>query len=287
MKKIFALMLAIVLLLPLLSGCVEDRPDDSSKQSSETNGVLRISTSPDFAPMVFVDPTQRGQDQFVGFDISLAKFIAAELNMELEIMPMDFNACQLAVYAGTVDMSISGYVWSESRAEQYNLSDSYLAGNSTDRQVLLTLASHPGRYATAEDFEGAIVGAQNTSLQQLLVAEQLPKAELDLFTNLDGAVRMLLAGEIDCLAVSGGNADALLAANPQLAETEFTFALDSRYLGNVILLRKGNDELTEQVNEILEKASQYYDTWYQEARSTAGIQVTYDENGNVVGTPQA
>lgn len=283
MKKIVALLLALTLLLPLLTGCADPEPQTDPEQTGTgTRGVLRISTSPDFAPLVFVDPTKRGQDQFVGFDITLAKFIAQELNMELEIMPMDFNACQLAVYAGTVDMSISGYVWSESRAEQYNLSDNYLAGNSTDQQVLLTLSGKAGRFATAEDFEGAIVGAQNTSLQQILVTEQLPMAEIDLFTNLDVAVKMLLAGDLDCLAVSGGNADALLASNPQLSRTQFSFALDERYMGNVILLQKGNDELTAQVNAILEKASAYYDQWYQEAKSTAGIHVTYDEHGNVI-----
>lgn len=283
MKKSIALILALIMLLPLLTSCADPEPrDDTNPTGGETNGVLRISTSPDFAPLVFVDPTKRGQEQFVGFDIMLSKFIAQELNMELEIMPMDFNACQLAVYAGTVDMSISGYVWSESRAAQYNLSDNYLAGNSTDRQVLLTLSGHAGRYAVPEDFEGAIVGAQNTSLQQILVTEQLPLAEIDLFTNLDVAVKMLLAGDLDCLAVSGGNADALLASNPQLSRTDFSFALDERYMGNVILLQKGNDELTDKVNAILEKASVYYDDWYQQASSTAGIQVTYDEHGNVV-----
>ena len=53
-------------------------------------------------------------------------------------------------------------------------------------------------------------------------------------------------------------------------------------MGNVILLRKGNDELTDRVNQILDKASEYYDQWYAEAKSTAGIQVTYDADGNVV-----
>lgn len=284
MKKFIAFMLTVLLLGALVSGCVKQPGTSSTEPSGKTtNGVLRISTSPDFAPMVFVDPTRRGQDQFVGFDMELAKFIAAELNMELEIMPMDFNACQLAVYAGTVDMSISGYVWSESREAQYNLSDTYLAGNSTDQQVLLTLAKHAERYTTADDFEGAVVGAQNTSLQQLLVAEQLPKAELDLFTNLDVAIKMLQAGDFDCVAVSGGSADALLAAYPELARTNFCFELDERYMGNVILLQKGNEELTVQVNEILKKASQYYDEWYLQAKSTAGIQVSYDEHGNVVG----
>lgn len=285
MKKIVSLLLAMTLLLPLLASCAPSNPSgDTQPKASETNGVLRVSTSPDFAPMVFVDPDKRGQDQFVGFDITLAKFIAQELNMELEIMPMDFNACQLAVYAGTVDMSLAGYVWSASRAELYNLSDNYLAGNSTDHQVLLTLEEQQGRFAEPSDFEGAIVGAQNTSLQQILVSEQLPLAELDLFTNLDIAVQMLLAGDIDCLAVSVGNADALLAAHPELGLTQFSFTLDQRYMGNVILLQKGNDELTAKVNAILKKASVYFDEWYQQARATAGIQVIYDENGNVVGT---
>lgn len=285
MKKIVSLLLAMILLLSMLSACRPSDPQgESGPKATGTNGVLRVSTSPDFAPMVFVDPGKRGQEQFVGFDITLAKFIAKELNMELEIMPMDFNACQLAVYAGTVDMSIAGYVWSESRAELYNLSDSYLAGNSTDHQVLLTLEENQERFAHPSDFEGAIVGAQNTSLQQILVTEQLPLAELDLFTNLDIAVQMLLAGDLDCLAVSVGNADALLATHPQLGLARFSFTLDQRYMGNVILLQKGNDELTAQVNAILEKASVYFEEWYQQARTTAGIQVIYDENGNVVGT---
>lgn len=281
MKKIIAFALALVMMGVLCCGC--DRPEPVSQADPETNGVLRISTSPDFAPMVFVDPTKSGQDQFVGFDITLAKFIADELNMELEIMPMDFNSCQMAVYAGTVDMSISGYAWSAERSEKYNLSDNYYAGNNADSQVIITRSENAERYAVSEDLTGALIGAQNASLQQLLVSEQLPDAELDLFTDLDLAVRMLLSGDFDCLAVSEGNAEAIIAAHDEIVRSGFHFELDERHMGNVILLQKGNDTLTEQVNEILEKASQHYDQWYADAKSTAGIQVTYDGDGNVVG----
>lgn len=282
MKKIIALILTLMLAVGMLSGC--DRPDPTAFNASapENNGVLRISTSPDFAPMVFVDPTKRGQDQFVGFDITLAKFIAEELNMELEIMPMDFNSCQMAVYAGTVDMSISGYAWSAEREEMYNISNNYHAGNSADSQVLITLEENAEEYSTASGLSGALVGAQNASLQQLLVTEQLPGAELDLFTDLDLAVLMLLNGDFDCIAVSEGNAEAIIATHDNVVRSGFVFELDERHMGNVILLQKGNDELTEQINQILEKASAYYDQWYAEAKSTAGIQVTYDSDGNVV-----
>lgn len=283
MKRVIALMLALVFSMSLLSGCdISESGSESSDPERHSKGVLRISTSPDFAPMVFVDPTKEGQEQFVGFDISLAKFIARELNMELEIMPMDFSSCQMAVYAGTVDMSIAGYAWSSQREEMYNLSDHYYAGDNADQQILITLAEHEGKYTTGADLSGAVVAAQNASLQQLLVTEQLPDAELDLFTDMELAVKMLLNGEFDCLAVSEGSAEAILANHPEIIRSGFAFELDERHVGNVILLQKGNDELTEQVNEILEKASAYYDQWYQEALSTAGIQVVYDGEGNVI-----
>ena len=82
MKKIIALALSLILVLGIFAGC-------SGKNDKPT---LKVAISPDFAPMEFVDPTKTGQDQFVGFDVSLSKFIAEELGMELEIMPMDFDA---------------------------------------------------------------------------------------------------------------------------------------------------------------------------------------------------
>lgn len=282
MKRIVALILTLAMVGCVFCGCDRPEPDDRTASVPETNGVLRISTSPDFAPMVFVDPTKSGQNQFVGFDITLAKFIARELNMELEIMPMDFNSCQMAVYAGTVDMSISGYAWSAEREEKYSLSDKYYAGNSADSQVIITLEENAETYSTAEGMTGALVGAQNASLQQLLVTEQLPDAELDLFTDLDLAVLMLLNGDYDCIAVSEGNAEAIIATHENVARSGFQFELDERHMGNVILLNKENQELTEQVNQILEKASEYYEEWYAEAKSTAGIQVTYDGEGNIL-----
>ena len=102
MKKFIAMLLSLILIVGLMGGC-------SSAESDKP--VLKVAMSPDFSPMEFVDPTKTGQDKFVGFDVSLAKYIADELGMTLEIMPMDFDACQAAVASGKVDMSISGYSW--------------------------------------------------------------------------------------------------------------------------------------------------------------------------------
>ena len=274
MNRAASLLFAILLLAGLLAGC-----EDPVHQTQRT---LRIAMSPDFAPMEFVDPTKSDQDQFVGFDVFLARYIAQELGMELEIMPMEFNACQMAVYAGTVDLSVSGYTWSEKREKDYNLSDRYYAGDTTDHQILITLADKGDAYSDAESLSGAKVAVQSASLQLVLAQSQLPDSEIHVFYDLDTAVRQLLDGDFDCVAVSGGNARAILAAHPEIVPTGFSFQVEEKYRGYVILLQKGNDELTRQVNEILASAQAHYDEWYAQALSIAGVEVHYDENGNTI-----
>ncbi len=275
MKKIIALVLATIMMLGLLAGCGATKKE-----------TLKVAVSPDFAPMEFVDPSKTGQDQFIGFDISLAKYIAQEMGMELEIMPMDFYACQAAVGMGTVDMSISGYSWTEERAENYNLSDYYYAGENETEQVLITLKENEGKFTTAESVAGMKVGAQAASLQEGLCKAQLPDSELVVYTDIGIGVQQLRKGDFTVMAVATGNADAIIAKNPDIALAGFEFEVSEAEQNNLILLKKGADELTKKVNEILAKAEAagYYQTWYEEAEALAGIgvQVSYDENGNPI-----
>ena len=272
MKKLIALTLVLVSVLAMFAGCGKKKE------------TLKVAISPDFAPMEFVDPSKSGQDQYVGFDVSLAKYIADELGMELEIVPLDFFACQTAVSSGRVDMSISGYSWSEERAENYNLSDYYYAGENETEQVLITLASNGKIYKDAASIEGLKVGAQSASLQEGLCKAQLPNAELVTFLNIGTGIMQLKKGDFDVMAVAIGNANAIIAENPELAMSGFQFEVSEAEENNLILLAKGDDEMTEKVNEILAKAlaAGYYETWYEEAMNTAGVEISYDAEGNPI-----
>ncbi len=261
MKKIIALTLSLVMMLGILTAC-----------GGEEKDTLKVALSPDFAPMEFVDATKTGQDQYLGFDVTLAKYIAQEMGMELEIMPMGFKACQTAVYIGTVDMDTSGFSWKEDRAENYNLSDYYFAGDNEDGQLLITLAENEGKYTTAESLAGKKVGAQTASLQESLCKDQLPDTEIVVVGDLGTALLQLQNGDFDVLAVAQGNAEAMIANNPGIAKAGFAFYVDPKYTGNVILLQKGADDLTDQVNAILAQAEQFYDEWYAEAQTLAGLE---------------
>lgn len=281
MKKIITVLLAVLMLASLcaFAGCAK-------KEAAPA--TLTVAISPDFAPMEFVDTTKTGQDQYVGFDVTLAKYIAAEMGRTLVIKPMSFDACQAAVQTGNVDMSISGYSVTDERKENYNLSDYYYAGDNETEQAIITTADKGGTFTSAEDFAGLTVGAQTASLQMNLCNEQLPESvTIKEFSDIGTAVEALRNGNIDALAVAKGNGDAIIANNAEIAFSGFEFDVSEEAENNVILLRKGADELTKQVNDILAKAyaAGLYGPWYEEAKALAGIEtsaeVGYDDEGNL------
>ena len=294
MKKLIASILAVMLLACCFTGCTDPENGNTDTHytvsgdflntqiTTITEGKLTVAISPDFAPMEFVDPTKTGQDMYVGFDVILANYIADELGLELVLMPMSFDACQTAVYAGTVDMSISGFSWTADRAENANLSAYYYAGDNEDEQVLITLKGNEGKFDSAEKLSGIKIGAQNASLQQSMVEAQLPDSELVLFTDLGTAVLQLKNGDFDCIAVAGGNAEAIIASNPEIMLSGFNFYVDPKETGNVILLQKGADALTEIVNQILAQSESYWGAWYTAAQEISGIDQSYDDDGNAI-----
>ena len=275
MKKVLALILAIMMLMTL---CACDRPEKSRP---------RVAMSPDFPPMEFLDESKSGQDRFVGFDVSLARYLADGLGMELEIVPMSFEECQSRLESGDVDMAISGFSWLPDRAERFNLSNTYRAGNNSDNQLLLVSADRAETLDSPTAFAGLRIGAQAASLQEWLVSDQLPDGVCVPFEDLDQGLALLLQGEIDAMAVAEGNAVAILAAQSDLAMAPFRFSVSEELTDNLILLRKGNDELTSAVNDLLSKAEAagYYPKWYAEALDLAGIGIEehYDDQGNPSG----
>ena len=277
MKKLISAALVLAMVLSF-AGC------NSSKKET-----LKVATAPDFAPMEFVDSSKKGQESYVGFDITLAKYIAEGLGKELEIVPMSFDACQVAVEVGSVDMSISGFSWTAKRAENYNMSDYYYAGDNETEQTIVTTKANEGKFTSAADFSGKKIAAQTASLQLDLCKEQLPAdCEIVEVGDLTTAFLQLQNGDFDGIAVAVGQAKVFISNNAETtALSGFDFEVDPKSVGNVVLMPKGADELTAKVNEILAKAYNegLYEKWYADALELSGVEtaqeVSYDDDGNV------
>ena len=93
---------------PVCPHCGSPAPDDPLAQLLVEPGKLTVAVSPDLAPMESVDPTKSGQDQFVGLDMSFARYLASELELEPVLMPISFDGCQQAVQDRRVDMATDG-----------------------------------------------------------------------------------------------------------------------------------------------------------------------------------
>ena len=302
-SKILCMLLAITMLFAL-TGCGSSADSKLSKAYDKylaglkansgdgSNGTLVVAMSPDFAPMEFYDVAKTGDDAIVGFDVLLAYYLAGELNMKLVIKPMSFDACQAAVQTGNADIAISGFSWTFDRAQNYAISDFYVAGENETQQSIICLKENEGKFTKPEDFIGSKIGYQGASLQQILVEETFGDMDVDtsmVYVDLGTAVEALKAKQVDFLAVAHGNGESIIAsANDAIAFTGFDFEVDDIYKNNVCLLNKDATDLLEQVNAALAKAleNDYYSGWYDACKVYAGVstldELGFDEDGNKI-----
>ena len=256
------------------------------------NGTLTVAMSPDFAPQEFYDVAKSGDDAIVGFDVLLSHYLAQELDMNLVIKPMSFDAVQAAVQTGNADIGISGFSWTYERAQNYEITDYYIAGDNETEQSIICLKENEGKFTSPEDFVGYKIGYQGASLQQILVEETFGDLDVDIslvYVDLGTAVEALKAKQVDFLAVAHGNGESIIAnANDSIAFTGFDFEVDEIYKNNVCLIQKGNTELLEKVNAALAKAleNDYYSGWYDACKVYAGVstldELGFDADGNKI-----
>jgi len=108
-------------------------PDESKKVLSELNyidgfngsaGTLRYGCENTTVPMSYLGP---GGDP-VGFDLDIARRIAYELNMNIEFVPMSFDALLTSLASGRVDMVGGSMSITEERRKSVDFIGPYFEG---------------------------------------------------------------------------------------------------------------------------------------------------------------
>ena len=265
MKKFIATLLAAALTLTMCASALAESRLDKILEAGE----IHMATSPDFAPSEFIDDSKTGQDQYVGSDIELGKYIAEKLGVKLVIDAMDFSAVQAAVTTGSTDMAISGFAYTEERAQAAEMSAFYNIDDDGKGQGLLVLKENADQFTKAEDFAGKKVATQNASLQYQLTTTQLPDAKIELVADLGTAVVMLTSGKVDAVAVDADNGDLFCHNYDEVTMSDFYFEYSSE--GNILLVPKGETDLIDAINAVLEEVNEQglYAQWREEATELA------------------
>lgn len=283
LKKMMVLALTSLMIIGLLSGCgSSDGGDDAQNATAAptnrleeilSRGKLIVATSPDYAPMEYLNPNGSGQDQYAGSDIELAKYIAEKLGVDLEIKAMDFSSVLASVDLGQSDIAISGFGWREDREISYELSIGYNQDGASSCQGLMVKADKLDQYTTLADFAGKSIVAQPGSLQEGYVNEQIENPDLQLVTDLTTAVLMLKTDKVEAFACSCDLMEAYANANPEIAKStvEFDTSAADAHDGNVTAVKKGETELIEKINEIITEVNEsgIYEEWSAAAKALA------------------
>ncbi|MBP3239946.1 MAG: transporter substrate-binding domain-containing protein [Oribacterium sp.] len=209
-----------------------------------TPGKLTIGTSPDFAPYEFYH-INNGNPELVGFDIALAKKIAEELGLELQVVPMDFDGILMELQNGNVDLGISGFSPSPERAQTFDFSDIYYTGG----QAFVIRKADADKYKDYAAFDKLPVGAQTGSIQMGLAEANTPNANIIGLAKVTDIISELVSGKLEGAFIEKAVAEQYIKNYPEL-QIAWDVPYDTE--GSAIALKKGSD-LVPAVNKVISK----------------------------------
>src|SRR5690625_3478216 len=149
-----------------------DAGGDDKLAEIQERGELVIGTSPDYPPLEFYILDENGDRQIAGSDITLAQAIADEIGVDLNIRATDFNGVIANVQSGSVDMGISGFTFTEERANVMQFSEGYLQESTLGYQGLMMQKDVAEKYDSIDEIADAdlVLCAQGGSMHFALAA---------------------------------------------------------------------------------------------------------------------
>ena len=115
-----------------------EAPVLQSSNTDTSNGTLKIAMECAYAPYNWTQTTDangavpiQGKDNLYayGYDVAVAKYIAAELGMSLEVYSYEWDSLIAAVQTGAVDAIIAGMSPTAEREEQVDFTHCYYNSN--------------------------------------------------------------------------------------------------------------------------------------------------------------
>ena len=240
LKKVFASLLALVMLLTLSAAVAED----NSLQAVLDKGTFIIGLDDSFPPMGYRDEN----NDIVGFDIDVARAVAEKLGVEFIAQPISWEAKELELSSGNIDCIWNGMSITPEREES-------MAMTFLNNQIVCYVKDDSDVTSLA-DLAGKSVAVQNGSYaEELLLSDAYADAKAS-FADMPGFEDYLTA----LMDLQQGGVDAVIMdlvvgdyrINSMGAENlKAVFALEDDNYG--IGFRKDDLALRDKVQDILKE----------------------------------
>ena len=271
------------LMLGMLTGCGSSKadpaadvavPDWINSLSDEgiaaakaiiANGKLVLGTSADYAPFEFHTEIN-GTDTIVGFDISIAQYMAEQLGVELEIVDMSFDNLLISLNKGDFDIVLAAMSSNEERAKAVDFSNEYYLSNN----VILVQKQNADKYTTKESLQGVSMAAQKGTVCETRAKELAGESSVVSLVKVQDMVSELLAGKVKAVLLDKPVASGYVIMQDSLEMVDIGLVAEE---GMSVAMKKDSAGLTELVNCMLSQLTEeQLDSWMGEAQVTAGVE---------------
>ncbi|MBQ3305730.1 MAG: cysteine ABC transporter substrate-binding protein [Clostridia bacterium] len=251
MKKLFALILALALVLSLTAGALADAKARCLDEIKES-GKLVIGVFSDKKPFGYVDE----YGEYQGYDVYFARRLAQDLGVELELVSVDAPNRVEYLTSAKVDIILANFTVTPERAEVVDFALPYM-------KVALGVVSPDAALITSiEDLRGKkLIVSKGTTAETWFTANE-PEVELLKFDTYTETFNALLDGRGDALSTDNTEVLAWAIENPG-----FTVGIET--LGSLDTIapavQKGNDTVLAYINEEIEAlaAEQFFHADYE------------------------
>lgn len=243
MKRIIFLLFITTLCAAIFAGCEKQEPvSDQSWDMVQKSGKFVLGFDASFPPMGF-----RDGDEYVGFDIDLAKEAAKRLNTDLVLQPIKWDVKEQELNTRKIDCIWNGFTMTPEREAMLTFTAPYM----NNKQVLIVKSNSP--IDKPADLKGKRLALQRNSsasdalmkhpelknsLKEILQFEDNLMAMTDLDTgNCDAVLMDIVVANYNYLSKSPGRYKILDAS---LADERFAVGF-----------RKGDTALKNKIEDTL------------------------------------
>ncbi|WP_423228075.1 transporter substrate-binding domain-containing protein [Phytopseudomonas daroniae] len=237
MKKGLIAILAAGLLLTQAAAVLADQ-----LQEIETRGVIRIAVPQDFPPFGSV-----GTDlQVQGYDIDMARYLAKEMGLKLQLVPVTSANRVPYLQTNKVDLVISSLGKNAEREQVIDFSDAYAPF------FLGVFGSKDSALQNAEELTGKSIGVTRGAVEDMVLTEVAPSgAQVKRYEDNNTTLSAYLSGQVEYVATGNLVVAAIERQSADRAPVAKFMLKDSPcFIG----LRKDEAALKAKVNALIQQA---------------------------------